>query len=268
MNSLVREEHDRFTERTITRNFEPVEFGDYKISFRHISDPDADSLVMDIDHSSDSDFINLSEGIIIIRLNNQKNYKLKPHESYRNRSVSSGIYYVKVKYEESDYCHISKDLLHEIAESSSVEIEVMSGRVVEVLNFIFDARKREMKSLAQVISLAQVMYNALYDENAYADKIKELEREAEEAERKRREERIKENIKFRNREIKDKFGNFWIPLVPAAIIAVLVVCVWELTLDYFSWYPIRVVILPIFLPIVIVFVIEQIMLNKEYEEKE
>ncbi|MBR2265339.1 MAG: hypothetical protein IJ882_01485 [Paludibacteraceae bacterium] len=75
-------------------------------------------------------YIFLRAGSLIIRLNDSKNIKLEPHETFLRKDNES--YYNCV---ESDYYEISQDLLKEICDASSIEIQISAkNTLVEIID--------------------------------------------------------------------------------------------------------------------------------------
>lgn len=155
MNNLVKVEHDKFAHTTTIRG-NSISAGPFELNFRHISAPTTNSTVLDIEYRGES-CVYLFSGYIIIRLNDIRNHKLNPHESY----TDVVNYHYRI---ESDWYEISKELLKEIAEANDVEIKIWGAN-----------SSYEIVDLPRVQFMAQVMYNAVYDEQAYLGIIRNEE---------------------------------------------------------------------------------------------
>lgn len=130
-------------------------------SIRHISLPEIDSLLIDIE-SFLEDWFFLRDGLFVININDVENITLEPHESY---SKVVDDYIGNSKCAESCFYEINQELLQKICEAKSVDFKI-SGKTD---SFVVKAN--------EFITYARRFYNGLFDENAYLDALKESEKE-------------------------------------------------------------------------------------------
>lgn len=127
-----------------------------EIRFRRIVVmPDYDTLLMDIDESDTVDWPQLMKGQIILLIDGEK-ITLNPHENYHNRTTCTDGYL----YKESCYYDIDKDLLKRICDSKSFAMKLYGGGSFEV------------KNVNAVVVFSKLFYNAVYDNTAYTDVVK------------------------------------------------------------------------------------------------
>ena len=160
MNTLVKQEHDKFTNITTTTTAQIIDGGCCEINFRCINSAGVRSVLMDVTYhaSAPSNQFFLSEGKMIIRLNDMRNETLIPHESWCRWITHELI--------ESDWYEISPSLLQDIAEASLVEIQI-SGRDS---SFIFTPHETSYSPQ----TIAQAMYDCIYNSSKYESRINDL----------------------------------------------------------------------------------------------
>lgn len=169
---LVTQTHDKFANKTTTCTCIIRSENFYDIKFRHISTPNLDVIVMDCTKTTFAD--QSLYGEIVIRINDQKNYRLSSHENYSTRPGE----------EDSVYYKISKELLKEIADASSVELKIIGVNILT----IFEPMKSGYQPSIQ--SIAQVLYDTIYNSQEYEqhlrEEIKNIERFIKEKEKYKR----------------------------------------------------------------------------------
>lgn len=128
-----------------------------KIRLRHISTPNQDSLVLDLEYM-DRNWIFLKSGKLIININDVENIVLEPHESF-SKTVKewSGV----IRCRENVWYYINQDILTKICNAKTIDFQISgSENVVEV-------------NANQFIKKAQLFYNGFYDSTAFISTLQE-----------------------------------------------------------------------------------------------
>ena len=145
--------HDKFANKTTTCTCIIRSEDYYDIRFRHVSTPNLDVIVLDCNITTFAD--QSLYGEIIIRINNLKNYRLSSHENYNTRPGE----------EDSVYYDISRELLKEVADASSVELKIIGINI----HTIFEPKKSGYQPAIQ--SLAQALYDTIYNSQEYEQNV-------------------------------------------------------------------------------------------------
>ena len=158
-NNFVEIINDKFENKTTTQM--KTKFGlkdsglidkdSFVIGLRHVSMPNMDDSVVDIEYSGE-DWFFLSSGELYININNVENIVLKPHESYSD--CGDGI------CRESDYYDIDQATLKRICEANTIDVKIRGGDHSKVFH------------VNRFIIFALQFYNAVYDSNAYQESLK------------------------------------------------------------------------------------------------
>ena len=190
-NKFVKVDYDKFNSKTVTRTDPELSLGDaFYLIFRHISMPEGDNLVIDVE-TSHSDWFFLRNGNVILNINNVENITLTPHENYSK--VTNTFGYTSCK--ESCWYAISQEQLKKICDADSVDIKITGDKSF----YVFEGDKsqiliiytyktkdsfehsRSKKVNFSIMQYAQLMYNACFDNEAYLNSLNEMERASERA---------------------------------------------------------------------------------------
>ena len=158
-NNFVEIINDKFKNKTTTKMRTKICLKDsglidkdsFVIGLRHVSMPNMDDSVVDIEYSGE-DWFFLRRGELIININNVENIVLKPHESHSD--CGHGI------CSESDYYDIDQATLKRICEANTIDVKITGRDHFEVFH------------VNKFIIYAQQFYNAVYDSNAYQESLK------------------------------------------------------------------------------------------------
>lgn len=159
VNNFVEFINDKFENKTTTKmktkfclkDSGLIDKDSFVIGLRHVSMPNTDDSVVDIEYSGE-DWFFLRSGELFININNVENIVLKPHESYSD--CGHGICL------ESDYYEIDQATLKRICEANTIDVKITGGDHSEVFH------------VNRFIIYAQQFYNAVYDSNAYQESLK------------------------------------------------------------------------------------------------
>lgn len=181
MGFYTRKDYDKFTEKTSVRNSEPVtlfsnkasnttknlakaftgdSFGPmtnntiYQASFRHVSHPSGDHILLDVDYTGEN-MVMLKDGYMVLHLNGVTNIRLTP--------VLNDLSFINAL--ESVYYELSEAEFKAICDASTVEFKIMGshgGKVGECIDLKY---------------AAQAVYGAVYDANKYSEELTEASAE-------------------------------------------------------------------------------------------
>lgn len=178
-NSVIFTENDKFSSKTTTRSHQISFQGGlyfYYISFRHVSAPEIDTLLVDVDFHG-TGWMHIKDGELVFHINGTKNICLKAHDQ------GTGIHSTGGTVDESAYYEITKEEFEELCEAKTVEIKLSGAHNydTQVCNDL-------------IINTARAMYNAIYDSSKYKSVVNQIEKkkQAEQAaaENKRNESRM------------------------------------------------------------------------------
>ena len=131
----------------------------FKVNFRHVSTPNIDALLLDLFYRG-KDWFFVSNGRLIININNVENLVLEPNESY---SETNETPFYGLTCDESNWYEINQDILKKICDAKTIDFKIIGEN------------KSVEASFNDFIIYAQRFYNGLYDENAYLDALNETE---------------------------------------------------------------------------------------------
>ncbi|MBQ7142968.1 MAG: hypothetical protein IJR84_07915 [Bacteroidaceae bacterium] len=158
-NNFVEIINDKFKNQTTTqmktkfclKDSGLIDKDSFVIGLRHVSMPNTDGSVVDIEYSGE-DWFFLGSGKLFININNVENIVLKPHESYSDCGHGICI--------ESDFYEIDQATLKRICEANTIDVKITGRNHSEVFH------------VNRFIIYAQQFYNAVYDSNAYQESLK------------------------------------------------------------------------------------------------
>lgn len=134
-------------------------FNETTFSLRHVSAPKVDTVVLDV-NVQHLDWYFFRRGEITFNINGVKNIKLKAHEQGTDVATVSHATTGHTTYVfESNYYVISKDVLQQICEAKTLDIQ-LSG----------EKGNLEMSG-EEFILYCQLFYNQVYDESAYISSV-------------------------------------------------------------------------------------------------
>lgn len=161
MKNLIDVDYDKFADKRVTTTKPMQLIGEFyrgepvttfDINIRHLSMPQDDSLLLDIEYSG-GDWVFLRWGYLIININNVENIKLKANESWHDHDVIDG----GCKCEESCYYVIDQETLKKICDADTIDVKIQG----EDTDYECNAN--------EFILYAQYFYNSVYDSEAYKD---------------------------------------------------------------------------------------------------
>ncbi len=166
MNKFLKQDYDKFKDKTTTTLVNPIsvkrseehatmwisEKSDFNL--RHISMPDLNTLVMDI-NTTISRTDDLGAGNLLMIIDDCQRYTLKAHESYS--SPYESITKVSCWYE------ISIDLLKAICDAQTIDLRITAQDDSKYADLYIEGNHLQWA--------ARVMYNGLIDSNAYLENI-------------------------------------------------------------------------------------------------
>ena len=166
-NNFINVDYDKFTNKktTLMGWFSLDTGGDrpgygyheyMKIRLRHISIPNQDSLMLDLEYM-DYDWIFLRSGKLIININNVENIVLEPHESF-SETVDIGY---ATRCRECVWYDINQEILTKICNAKTIDFQISGGKFVVEVN------------ANQFIKDAQLFYNGFYDSTAFISTLQE-----------------------------------------------------------------------------------------------
>lgn len=90
MKNLIDVDYDKFQDIRVTE-MQPMKLlKQFYINIRHISVPQDDSLLLDIEYRGE-EWANLDHGCLIININNVENIELEANESWHDCTVFKGV---------------------------------------------------------------------------------------------------------------------------------------------------------------------------------
>ena len=159
-NRFLKVDYDKFANKTVTSMKDEYRVGANALKFRamlrHVSMPDLDSLVLDINYDGLEWFF-LSHGNLTININDVENIVLEPHESYTDTYTG----YEDCHCVESDWYQLDQELLKKICDAKTLDFKIAGATT-------YDIAKGN-----RFIEYAQKFYNGFYDEEAYKEVVAE-----------------------------------------------------------------------------------------------
>lgn len=159
-NRFLKVDYDKFSNKTVTSMKDEYRVGANALKFRamlrHVSMPDIDSLVLDLNYDGLEWFF-LSHGNLTININDVENIVLEPHESYTDTYTG----YEDCHCVESDWYQLDQDLLKKICDAKTLDFKIAGATT-------YDIAKGN-----RFIEYAQKFYNGFYDEDAYKEVVAE-----------------------------------------------------------------------------------------------
>lgn len=159
-NNFLKVDYDKFASKTVTTMKYEYDVRANVISLkamlRHVSMPDLDILVLDLNYDGD-DWLFLSNGNLTININDVENIVLKPHESYTDTYST----YDSCRCVESDWYELNQELLKKICDAKSVDFKIAGSTTYDIANG------------NRFIKYAQRFYNGFYDVEAYTEAVEE-----------------------------------------------------------------------------------------------
>ena len=159
-NRFLKVDYDKFANKTVTSMKDEYNVRanviKLKAMLRHVSMPDLDSLVLDLNYDGLEWFF-LSHGNLTININDVENIVLEPHESYTDTYTGyEGCHCV-----ESDWYQLDQELLKKICDAKTLDFKIAGATT-------YDIAKGN-----RFIEYAQKFYNGFYDEDAYKEVVAE-----------------------------------------------------------------------------------------------
>jgi len=159
-NRFLKVDYDKFANKTVTSMKDEYNVRanviKLKAMLRHVSMPDLDSLVLDLNYDGLEWFF-LSHGNLTININDVENIVLEPHESYTDTYTG----YEDCHCVESDWYQLDQELLKKICDAKTLDFKIAGATT-------YDIAKGN-----RFIEYAQKFYNGFYDEDAYKEVVAE-----------------------------------------------------------------------------------------------
>lgn len=159
-NRFLKVDYDKFANKTVTSMKDEYNVRanviELKAMLRHVSMPDLDSLVLDLNYDG-LDWFFLRHGNLTININDVENIVLEPHESYSDTYRG----YEDCHCVESDWCQLDQELLKKICDAKTLDFKIAGATT-------YDIAKGN-----RFIEYAQKFYNGFYDEDAYKEVVAE-----------------------------------------------------------------------------------------------
>lgn len=159
-NRFLKVDYDKFANKTVTSMKDEYNVRanviKLKAMLRHVSMPDLDSLVLDLNYDG-LDWFFLSHGNLTININDVENIVLEPHESYTDTYTG----YENCHCVESDWYQLDQELLKKICDAKTLDFKIAGATS-------YDIAKGN-----RFIEYAQKFYNGFYDEDAYKEVVAE-----------------------------------------------------------------------------------------------
>lgn len=159
-NRFLKVDYDKFASKTVTTMKEEYDVRanviGLKAMLRHVSMPDVDTLVLDLNYDGE-DWFFLSHGNLTININDVENIVLEPHESYTDTYTG----YDTCRCVESDWYELNQDLLKKICDAKSIDFKISGSTTYDIAQG------------NRFIKYAQKFYNGFYDEEAYKEVVEE-----------------------------------------------------------------------------------------------
>lgn len=159
-NRFLKVDYDKFANKTVTSMKDEYNVRanviKLKAMLRHVSMPDLDSLVLDLNYDGLEWFF-LSHGNLTININDVENIVLEPHESYTDTYTG----YEDCHCVESDWYQLDQELLKKICDAKTLDFKIAGATT-------YDIAKGN-----RFIEYAQKFYNGFYDEDVYKEVVAE-----------------------------------------------------------------------------------------------
>ena len=159
-NRFLKVDYDKFANKTVTSMKDEYNVRanviKLKAMLRHVSMPDLDSLVLDLNYDGLEWFF-LSHSNLTININDVENIVLEPHESYTDTYTG----YEDCHCVESDWYQLDQELLKKICDAKTLDFKIAGATT-------YDIAKGN-----RFIEYAQKFYNGFYDEDAYKEVVAE-----------------------------------------------------------------------------------------------
>ncbi|MGM9745374.1 MAG: hypothetical protein ACI30H_00200 [Paludibacteraceae bacterium] len=159
MSKFIEKRVDKFSNKTELVTQEVFLCNGIHASFRYWSVPEAEAFLLDV-HYAGSEWMYLSGGYIVIRINDAKNINIKP--SGEDSDVDS--YDGNVTCSEDVYYEVKKEDFIDICKATSIEIKLSGSRSFVTV------------SAEKLQAMARVLYDNLYE--PIFDATKALEEQA------------------------------------------------------------------------------------------
>jgi hypothetical protein len=190
MNPFIHQSNDKFSTANTVCTSNAGETGRL-ISLRYHSSENDDAILLDLLYEGFGNQPHIDQGNLFLLINGTKRYSFVPHinQPASSREFETFLYHdTIITWEEYVYYEISKDILREMAYASSVEFKVTGASVNEEIE--------EDGDRPSFIIIAKALYNAIFDNSAFVEDLKnekrrleeEKQREEEEEQRKEKEE--------------------------------------------------------------------------------
>lgn len=159
-NRFIKVDYDKFSNKTVTSMKDEYRMWakatTFKAMLRHVSMPDVDSLVLDLNYDGTEWFF-LRDGNLTININDVENIVLEPHESYTDTYAG----YNDCHCVESDWYLLDQELLKKICDAKTLDFKISGATTYDIAKG------------SRFIEYAQKFYNGFYDEEAYKDVVAE-----------------------------------------------------------------------------------------------
>ena len=136
------------------------------ISLRYHSSETGDAILLDLQYSGSGDQPHIDQGNLFLLINGTKRYSFVPHLN-QPASASENFDFFGNKYiswNESVYYEISEEILREMAYAYSVEFKVTGASVAREV--------KEDGERPSFIIIAKALYNAIFDNSAFIEDLK------------------------------------------------------------------------------------------------
>lgn len=164
-NRFLKVDYDKFANKTVTSMKDEyyVRANVIKLNamLRHVSTPDLDTLVLDLNYDG-LDWFFLRNGNLTININDVENIVLEPNESYTDTYTG----YSDCHCVESDFYQLDQELLKKICDAKTLDFKISGATTYDIANG------------NSFIEYAQKFYNGFYDEEAYKEAVAEPELES------------------------------------------------------------------------------------------
>ena len=159
-NRFIKVDYDKFTNKTVTSMKDEYDVKanvlNFKAMLRHVSLPDFDSLLLDINYDG-LDWFFLRNGNLIINIDDTENIVLEPHESYADTYTG----YSDCHCVESDFYELNQEILKKLCDAKTLDFKISGATTYDIANG------------NRFIKYAQKFYNGFYDEEAYKEVVAE-----------------------------------------------------------------------------------------------
>ena len=147
---------DKFSDvQKTTTTTDKIFISGLSFNLRHILIEDEDILLLDVLQINQSFMmLGISNGVLILNINNSKNIELEAGENYTD-SASMGN---TTLHCESAYYELSKDILEEICEAKSLAMKIVGSNSSKVL-----------ENTEKFLNYCRKFYNQFYDNTKYPE---------------------------------------------------------------------------------------------------